>query len=108
MIKPTLKMTLRNRLKVHKSKPYLEYMAKLKPNGFEVDHILESTMGLKLNDYLLDFKKVADHQNKHYGKGESEEEFEESLIRALNNLFSYIKHLEEKLNDIQNGKSTST
>ena len=72
-------------------------MIGLKSEEMDLDHILESVYGLKLNDYLLDFKKHSLHISKHYKGEESEDEFIEALVRALNNLFSYIKYLEGKI-----------
>jgi hypothetical protein len=94
----TLKSILRNRLKKRESKGMVKWLAQKKQPGQDIDHILESFMGMKkLNNYLLDIKMHDTHMKKHYpgaGRGETEEEFLESFIRSLDYWGDYTQHLE--------------
>jgi len=92
-----LKKILRNRLKPRHGKKMLKWLGEKTPDGYDSDHILESTFGLKLNDYLIDSKRHDLHLKKHYpkpGEEETEDEFLESFLRALENLFDYVQWLE--------------
>jgi hypothetical protein len=80
---------------------YISYLSeKLKNSrGLDKDHILESVHGMKLNDFLIDIVTHSDHMKKHYpgaADGQTDDEFTESLLRALENLFDYIEHLERQ------------
>ena len=90
-----IKSTLRNRLKPRKSKKYLSWMKEKYP-ALDLDHILESVHGLKLNDYLISPKSHQAHMAKHYKAGA--EDFEGDLVTALENLQDYVEFLEGKKN----------
>ena len=83
---------LRNQLDVINSRDYMVWFFKneLKPNEHR-HHLLESTLAMKLNDYLLVSVDPETHQRIHYGKGYNNQEFENYLCRSLNSLFRYIQ-----------------
>lgn len=83
-----------------KVKKMVKWLAEKKKPGQDIDHILESYMGMKkLNNYLLDIKIHDSHMKKHYpgaGQGETEDEFLESFIRSIEHLQDYVEYLENK------------
>ncbi len=87
-----LKKALKHRLRVRKSKSALRFYDSIKPKNHDKCHILDQ----KLNDYLITFKSREDHAKEHF---EKDYDFVEDLISALENTFSYINHLENKLNN---------
>src|SRR5690606_8110010 len=89
-----LKSILRNRLNVVESKKYLKWFSENEVKVGHAHHILESVFGKKLNDLLLVDEPAESHNNLHYGKGETEDEFLDRFIKSLNSLFRYIKYLE--------------
>ena len=59
----------------------------------EGHHLLASTTAKKLNDYLMVDLTTKEHRDYH----DNYEDFDEYLLRALENLFDYIEELENDL-----------
>lgn len=92
---------LKNRLPQRTNKNYVKWRMTTKKNkSSELHHLLKSWMGGgKHNDYLLAEITHDKHQQIHYGKGITDQEFTELFIESLDYIFQYIEELETKLND---------
>lgn len=88
-----LKSIIRNRLKPRESKKYLRWFGENKVKLGHAHHIAESVHGLKLNDLLLVDKDAESHNKIHYAY-QSEDDFLNDFIQALENIFDYVEHLE--------------
>ena len=86
---------LKYRLKSRKNKEYIKWLKDVKPYG-DLQHILGSVHGKKLNDLLL---APIDHTRhmEYDSKGYSEEDFNEDFINSMENLFDYIEYLQEEV-----------
>ena len=89
---------LRNRLKQRTSKEYSKWLYFNKTdNRNENHHLLKSYIGgKKQNDYLQAEISKTFHETITYKREPTENEFIDMFIDSLENLFNYIKYLEEK------------
>lgn len=90
-----LKTLLRHGINSARSKSYLNWLAHRKKANTEIHHLLGSRLGgKKINDYLCVIIPKETHVKLHYNN--LNENFEQLLVESLNNLFDYIKYLEDK------------
>ena len=92
---------LRNNLKPRKNRNYLVWFQLHKLRlGDHKHHLLQSRMGKtgKLNDFLLVSITSEVHHRVHQAKGYKENEFDELMVEAIENIQDYAEHLQEKLN----------
>ena len=89
---------LRNQLKIRKNRSYISWwILHRRKVGWQMHHVLSSTMAKKLNDLLLANVTWEEHERITY-KGYLPGEFERLFCEALNDVLDFLELTQEKLN----------
>lgn len=95
---------LRHNLKSRQNKDFVKwsYDNKQHPSDHELHHITGSSLGgRKHNDFLLAEIKKEFHTEITYNRKPTEEEIDMMMILAMENIFDYIEHLQQTIEQIK-------